>query len=287
LNLKTAMNLFEATISANLAAVQEAISAGDNVNATDPSGSTPLMYATSPDIAQLLISAGANVNAFDSHGWTPLLLACSHANAPLAQLLLDHRAEPNVENFHGATPISWAAYHGLTDIVRLLIQRRADVNTPNNAGWTPLMYAKDPEIVQLLLNAKADVNARDTYTWATIFHAPTPQILQLLLDHGADTQHLNVNAIDYLGRTPLIAACQANNIPLAQLLIDRGANINTRDNAGNSALQLTQNPDLKQLLLDHKNQTPAINRFTSPLKHQALAQAHNSLHHILPTPLNN
>ena len=50
--------------------------------------------------------------------------------------------------------------------------------------------------------------------------------VRLMLDHGAD-----VNAVDPLGRTPLMYAAASDLLPLdvVKLLIERGADVNAKD----------------------------------------------------------
>ena len=50
--------------------------------------------------------------------------------------------------------------------------------------------------------------------------------VRLMLDHGAD-----VNAVDPLGRTPLMYAAASDLLPLdvVKLLVERGADVNAKD----------------------------------------------------------
>ena len=71
--------LFRATRAGNTDMVRSLLSApGADVNATDESGSTPLLEAARfghEDICRALIAAGANLKAKDRDGKTPLMLA--------------------------------------------------------------------------------------------------------------------------------------------------------------------------------------------------------------------
>lgn len=130
----------------------------------------------------------------------------------------------------------------------------ADINESIYLGRTPLMLAAtsaSPETVRLLVDRGANVNARSTffplrYTALMLAaeHARVENIAVLLV-HGAE-----VNATDHIGRTPLMHLAQAERcfvpraLESAEILIQRGANVDTRDNSGNTAWALALFTDL-------------------------------------------
>ncbi len=62
----------------NLAEVQKLLAKGENVNAANEQGNTPLHYAVAldnPEIVKVLLAKGANLRAKNDKGWTPLLIA--------------------------------------------------------------------------------------------------------------------------------------------------------------------------------------------------------------------
>jgi ankyrin repeat protein len=67
------------------------------VNAKGKFGSTPLHFATSKEIAELLIAEGANVNAKDESGKTPLDLAIQVRNTKIADFLRKHGGKTGEE----------------------------------------------------------------------------------------------------------------------------------------------------------------------------------------------
>jgi ankyrin repeat protein len=95
-------------------------------------------------------------------------------------------------------------------------------------GVTPLMYATlygDAGRVRQLLDGGADPNAADEGEATALMWAVTSlEKTQVLLDRGA-----NVHARSADGRTPLmVAAGLPGAAPVAQLLIERGANVRDR-----------------------------------------------------------
>src|ERR1044071_7258494 len=87
------------------------IDSGADVNARDPFGRTPLMWAAQklPSLLDPLISRGARVREADSDGRTPLAWAVTAGRAESVRTLLGHGADVNSKDLDGFTPIILAA----------------------------------------------------------------------------------------------------------------------------------------------------------------------------------
>jgi ankyrin repeat protein len=92
-------SLSEIAALGDVNAVRTMLDHGADVNAFDPFGRTPLMYAAISDllpldVVQLLIERGADVNAVNRHkqagdtGWTVLDIAKAHGATPVVELLV-------------------------------------------------------------------------------------------------------------------------------------------------------------------------------------------------------
>jgi ankyrin repeat protein len=189
-----------------------------DINVKTNEGFTPLHMAagnTQKDIVELLLAKGADVNAKNKKGLTPLHCAAGETG-DIVELLLAKRADVNAKTKKwdslglapGMTPLHMAAHDGSRDIAKLLITYKAEVNARNDIGWTPLHEAADrcyKDMVKLLLANKADINAKEDLFKHTPLHRavmclPNQQkeVVALLLDKGAD-----VKSKDKSGETPL------------------------------------------------------------------------------------
>jgi hypothetical protein len=130
----------------DLEAVRLMLDHGADVNAVDPFGRTPLMYAAISDLlpvelVELLIQRGADVNASNKHtkagdaGLSVLDIAKLNGQTPIVDLLVKHGAKSSVE-----APVVARARQKNTlrkaveDSLPLL--QRADLNFAKNASCT-------------------------------------------------------------------------------------------------------------------------------------------------------
>ncbi|MCU0467253.1 MAG: ankyrin repeat domain-containing protein [Arcicella sp.] len=103
------INIHEAVINNNIAAVKKYILAKKNINEKDPlGGSSPLITACLYEkkaIAQLLIQAGADINFQNNDGSTALHVAAFFCKPEMVKLLLSHKANKTIKNKYGSTPL--------------------------------------------------------------------------------------------------------------------------------------------------------------------------------------
>ena len=98
--------------------------------------------------------------------------------------------------------------------VQVLLKANPDLANARDAeGSTPLHYVANIMTVTVSL----DSNAKGTAS-TTAPKDPMMEMALLLISKGAD-----VNAKTKIGTTPLLGVVRGNNLPLAKLLIDKGA----------------------------------------------------------------
>ncbi len=109
------------------------------------------------DAVVTLLNSGNDVNARDSDGRTPLMEAAFGGHLDVVEALLERGADVNAKDKDGWTALMEATSKGLTGIVRSLLSGGADVNARNEDGLAALNVAakKHPEITRLLKEAGA------------------------------------------------------------------------------------------------------------------------------------
>ena len=137
------------------------IKAGAEIDAQDPYGVTPLLFAAisgSPETMRMLLKSGANVKAKDVDGRTALIETLTTENdlpPETIEELIQAGSEVNVRIYGGLTPLMIAAA-GNSRILQALIRAGADLNAVDDREATALRWAKDsPENYKILKDAGA------------------------------------------------------------------------------------------------------------------------------------
>jgi ankyrin repeat protein len=208
------------------------IDAKADVNAQNIYGRTPLMNSVENlEVAKLLIENGADLAKRDEKGSTALHMACEEGEVDVVQLLIDAKADVNAQNNDGRTPLMWVK-EGL--LAKLLIENGADLEVEDDTGSTTLYYAclRGVEVVHILIDAKADVNAQNIYGRTPLMNSvENLDVAKLLIENGADLAKKDED-----GNTALHMACDKGVADVVQLLIDAKADVNARNNDGKTPL---------------------------------------------------
>ena len=182
----------------------------------------------------LLAAASAGVAA----PAIPIVDAARAEDASTVRTLLEQQVDVNAAEVDGTTALHWAAYRGDVETARLLLAAGARTGVTNRYGVTPLALAAergDARIVGALLDAGADPNAAlpegETVLMAAA-RAGNIDAIRLLLAHGADVAARE----SWRGQTALMWAAGHNHPRAVHTLIELGARVDERSNAGWSAL---------------------------------------------------
>ena len=140
-------SIHTAVMRHSLPEVIEAISSGENVDALDREGRSPLFYAAKDgdlSIVSELIRRGARVNAQDTNLETPLHFAAREFRLNVAKQLIENGANVNAQDAHGNTALSRAVFEsrGRGEMIALLLSAGADKALKNKHGVSPFDLAK-------------------------------------------------------------------------------------------------------------------------------------------------
>lgn len=252
--------------------IRQLINEGNDINllfdmALDPGGreamATPLMvaagsgYGASVETMRLLLDLGADPTlkykwgsigrfATAGLGWNYL----PGGDAARLRLCLELGCDPNETDRRGVTLVADAAGTGDVERVRVLLDAGASPNgdrtivpssfepTPNSPFDDTAPYsfriplhsaveADDIESVRLLLAAGADLHALDHGGQTALFGARSTEVVQVLTDAG-----LNIEAHDFLGWSPLLAAVMDGSLEGVKALLSVGADVNATHDRG-------------------------------------------------------
>ena len=204
------------------------LDAGADIEASDDSGSTALMYAAREGrlgLFRMLLKAGADTGVRDTLGGTLLTVAADGANKPkMIKELIDVGLEVDARDNDGMTALMMAARWNSPQVVKALLEVGADVNAKLEASTTALTTDRaDGDIFAAIIDGKrtdVPVNAGTTVLMLAALNNRKPDVVRVLLDAGSD-----VNARDEVGRTALMLAARWNTSRIIDTLLDAGADI--------------------------------------------------------------
>ncbi len=225
--------LFSAIESNDEEEMSRLLEQGYPVNSTIKSGETPLMRAAilgNPKIVELLLNNSAMINAVDHTGQTALMKSAQSGSKEMTALLLNHGSDSDMKSKEGLKAEDYAKKAKHGDVASMIM------NFENSAGKLPFAVesANASSVENLLKNgAPADFKKLGKIP-VLVIAAKTGSIpvARLLVDKGA-----SLEAADPEGDTPLIAACRECKSDMVSFLLNAGANPDAKDNLGYSVLK--------------------------------------------------
>ena len=240
------VDIWTAAATGNLDAIKQHVAAGTDLNAKEPSGgSTPLMIAAlvgQTEAAKLLIEKGANINARSNDGGTALHAAAFFCRTRTVKLLLSKGADVNVKNVRGETALDtvageWSqAVEEVYSYVGGLLQIQLDIER---------IKAARPNIADIL-------RERTSKTDDDIWSAAKSGNIEAVMKHISAGNDINIRSVS--GATPLIAASTGGQTEIIRLLIEKGADVNLREDVGGSTALLAAaffgHTEIVEMLID-------------------------------------
>lgn len=233
----------------DLEPVSDLIKEKGSVDIPDENGYTPLAWAVWNDDIEMveeLLKAGADINHISNHGTTALMIAVKWNYLELAEYLLQKGADINIgptkEDIFSykmpAAPLILACQESCLEMIQLLLKFNPIIDIEDTFNCTPLFYAIERlniTLIELLLSKGAKLN-NDILVKAKISSTGESacKIVEFLINKGAD-----INAKDELGNTALIYATYgSDNIDMIECLLSLGADKEIKNNNGVTALMV-------------------------------------------------
>ena len=197
-----------------------------------------------------------DLDAFTTADETLLVHACEKGNLFFATQLLDRGCDPNRADRSGATPLFAAYAHGRVETARLLrFQWGADVyealriacETGDATALEGLLGGADDNLDLDRSIADSQNSAVGVALHVACAHGHL-EVARVLIDHGAD-----LDQRDDRGDSPMHRATHNNHTDLVRLLLDHGADPNQTNDNKKSPLRVAcehMRVDITRLLLD-------------------------------------
>ncbi len=241
--------------SNSLAVFQYLEGLGLDANVTSTAGVTPLhnLSRSADDLAiyQYFIDKGVNPSSVDKEGNTPLLNAASRNKLEVVNYLAEQTADINHTNKEGHAALTLAIQNNSASIVAYLISKGAQTNILDKKGNNLAYYLFDTrdnprdfdEKVNALRQAGFDFKKKQPDN-STIWHLAIAKnnlaLLKKVEDFGAD-----INAKDNQGNTVLhYAAMKSNNAETLKFLVANGADTKSTTEFGETAYDLAKENEL-------------------------------------------
>ena len=190
----------------------------------------------------------------------PLLAGCSEPDRPSVGLYLAVQrgdldqlerhihwgTDINTVLPNGQYPLHAAADKGRISMVKPLLRHGADIERTTADGDTALdlaILSGRTQVAEVLLDQGARLDASALLLKAATNGVTDRDTVRILLERGADLEQR-----DAAGDTPLLIAIRQDNHRLATHLVNRGADVNVKASDGRSALAIAQQLQLPELI---------------------------------------
>ncbi|MBQ5761966.1 MAG: ankyrin repeat domain-containing protein [Clostridia bacterium] len=210
--------------------------------------------------AEKAIERGAWINTRDdvysgctsfNYNPTPLIAACDKGNFEIIKLLVENGADVNKkDDVLDRTPLIQTFHGGVNEnrykIAKYLVEKGADIYYQDThdtvMSLAVMIWDRDFEetrkesfeFVKYLIEHNVDTDC-PTGRVRNVFNSAAYYGHNLVVEYLLDEEIYNINSVDELGITALIAAATGGHIETVQMLLTRGADVNIYDSYGKTA----------------------------------------------------
>lgn len=202
-------------------------------------------------LVKLLVAKGADVNVQDANGLTPVIIAVVMKQPSVLKFLIDKGADPKRNKYGEDSPLSMASSLGELESFKILLAHGADFRERSYAfllasgckDGNPEVEEKTMlksriEVIRVLL-VKNGLHQENKPVYQRALHCAAvhgyQEIVYLLLENGVDP-----NSLGEGGKGVLFFVTENvyinNELTLLKMLLDKGANPNTKSAAGETIL---------------------------------------------------
>ena len=225
--------LFEAIYGNNVYDVLKAVSNGININSRNEEGFTPLLYAINYDRIEVMKALLSYSNIIDIE--MPL-------NNYTNIYSIKGKNFSGEVLFNGTTPLQYAIYKGNTNAVNLLIENGADTRKKDYNGYCSLFYASafsDANMIHFLLTKDPSLTREKSLSGRTVMHFAALYGNDEAISYYLSNTFLSINDKDNEGNTPLHCASEKGYSSTINLLVQRGAKTDIKNNEGLTPADIT------------------------------------------------
>ena len=241
-NVEGRSPLLLASVSGELTTVQMLVEAGADVRATDTEGYTCLIFAAydgHTDTVRYLVSLPeVDLNHQDNRNFTALHDAVEEKHADVVEVLIDAGADIETKNVDGRSPLHLASVSGPLTTVKMLVEAGADVRATDDYGDTCLISATynghTDTVRYLVCLPEVDLNHQGSGNHTALHVAASrkhSEVVQVLIDAGADIETKNVD-----GNSPLLLASISGELTTMTKLVKAGADVRATNTGRSTCL---------------------------------------------------
>lgn len=198
---------------------------------------------TSTQVINFLLKEGAELNATDNDLKTPLMLAAAHGHPNSVEALLLAGADCN-QKIKGQTAMHRAAIFNKSNNIKVLMRYGADIESKCDSWYdqTPLLRAAHYgsfDALETLLSLNANCKQRDKNGRSSLHLAASATwgekvpLIEILLNNGA-----NIDETDNQLETPLMSAAKTGRRDSVNALLNHNADHKMKNKYGKTALHL-------------------------------------------------
>lgn len=254
-NLRTKKMQFNALFfAANATLVQTLLAQGFAMNSQDQQGNMLLQTTNDIDIARVLIDKGIALEHKNEQGETALFIAIKNNQSRLIDYLLEQGANPNLIDVNGNSVLHTIRSDALAE---RLLAKGAKVNHINQQGNTPLHTVHSLDLAKRFVAAGAALNKQNNSGQTPLIRAATrketSELALFFIEQGAD-----VNLKDQWGETALGKTAYTNEQALAKQLLVKGAQPHSVNTLGDYPVHVAlskNNQQVAEMLINPQTET--------------------------------